>query len=192
MTSSYGFNNFFPTIVSGFGIGSRTVSLLMTAPPYIVGAIMSFVVAFSSDRRKERGYHISANVAMAIVGFIISVSTINAPARYVASFLYTTGSFSANALVYTWAVSTLSQTPEKRAAAGAIVNIMGHIGNIISPYFFVDSHAPRYTMAMILMMSFGACTIVLANVLKWLLRKENRKLLVESEAAGRVYNPYTT
>ncbi|CRK11183.1 hypothetical protein BN1708_010060 [Verticillium longisporum] len=192
MTSSYGFNNFFPTIVSGFGIGSRTVSLLMTAPPYIVGAIMSFVVAFSSDRRKERGYHISANVAMAIVGFIISVSTINAPARYVASFLYTTGSFSANALVYTWAVSTLSQTPEKRAAAGAIVNIMGHIGNIISPYFFIDSHAPRYTMAMILMMSFGACTIVLANVLKWLLRKENRKLLVESEAAGRVYNPYTT
>jgi hypothetical protein len=35
--------------------------------------------------------------------------------------LYTPGSFSANPLVYTWAVSTLNTTPEKRAAAGAIV-----------------------------------------------------------------------
>ncbi|SPJ87852.1 uncharacterized protein FTOL_12321 [Fusarium torulosum] len=43
----------------------------------------------------------------------------------------------------------MSQTPEKRAAAGAIVNIFGHLGNVISPYFFPDKDQPRYTMAMI-------------------------------------------
>lgn len=192
MTSSYGFNNFFPTIVSGFGIGSRVTSLLMTAPPYLVGAIMSFVVSFNSDRLKERGYHISANVATAIVGFVISVATINAPARYAASFLYTTGSFSANALVYTWAVSTMSATPEKRAAGGAIINICGHVGNIISPYFFRDRDQPRYTMAMILMMSFGALTICMANLNKVLLKRENRKLRAEAERDGRMFVPYTT
>lgn len=192
MTSSYGFNNFFPTIVSGLGIGDRITSLLMTAPPYIVGAICSFLVAYNSDRTKERGYHITANVSLAFVGFVITVSTINSPARYAASFLYTVGSFSANALVYTWAVSTLSQTPEKRAAGGAIVNICGHIGNVISPYFFVDSQAPRYHVAFILMMTFGALTIVMANVLKVLLGRENKKLFLESQRTGRVYNPYTT
>ncbi|EEY17032.1 nicotinamide mononucleotide permease [Verticillium alfalfae VaMs.102] len=50
MISSYGFNNFFHNIVTGFGISSRADSLLMAATPCIVGSIMSFVVAFSSNR----------------------------------------------------------------------------------------------------------------------------------------------
>lgn len=132
MTSSYGFNNFFPTMVRGFGVGNRTISLLLTAPPYILGTAVSFLVAWSSDRQKERGFHIMANNCCAIVGFIISVATLNTAARYTAAFLYTSGSFSANALVYTWAVSSLGQTPEKRAAGGAIVNICGHLGNVVS------------------------------------------------------------
>lgn len=138
MTSSYGFNNFFPTMVRGFGVGNRTISLLLTAPPYILGTAVSFLVAWSSDRQKERGFHIMANNCCAIVGFIISVATLNTAARYTAAFLYTSGSFSANALVYTWAVSSLGQTPEKRAAGGAIVNICGHLGNVVStPFFFM-------------------------------------------------------
>src|SRR5690242_9556908 len=132
MTSSYGFNNFVPTMVRGFGVGNRTISLLLTAPPYILGTAVSFLVAWSSDRQKERGFHIMANNCCAIVGFIISVATLNTAARYTAAFLYTSGSFSANALVYTWAVSSLGQTPEKRAAGGAIVNICGHLGNVVS------------------------------------------------------------
>ncbi|KAM0327175.1 hypothetical protein ACHAQA_006307 [Verticillium albo-atrum] len=45
-----------------------------------------------SDRRKKHDDHMAANAAMATVGFIGSVSTINAPARHVSEFLYTTGS----------------------------------------------------------------------------------------------------
>lgn len=119
-------------MVQGFGVGNRTISLLLTAPPYILGTAVSFLVAWSSDRQKERGFHIMANNCCAIVGFIISVATLNTAARYTAAFLYTSGSFSANALVYTWAVSSLGQTPEKRAAGGAIVNICGHLGNVVS------------------------------------------------------------
>jgi hypothetical protein len=71
-------------------------------------------------------------------------------ARYAMTFLYAAGCFSVNTLQYTWAVPTLSQTPKKRAAAGAIVKIFGHLGNVYSPYFFPDRDAPRFTMAMIL------------------------------------------
>jgi mannose/fructose/N-acetylgalactosamine-specific phosphotransferase system component IIC len=76
-----GFNNFFPTIVKGFHLGSTTTTLLLTAPPYLVGAIVSFAVAYSSDRHKERGFHISVPMSVAMVGFIISVATLNVPAR---------------------------------------------------------------------------------------------------------------
>ncbi|CAO2651199.1 Nn.00g094960.m01.CDS01 [Neocucurbitaria sp. VM-36] len=192
MTSSYGFNNFFPTMVRGFGLGSSTIALLLTAPPYILGTIVSFYVAWSSDRKKERGYHIMINNCISIVGFIISVATLNTAARYTAAFLYTSGSFSANALVYTWAVSSLSQTPEKRAAGGAIVNICGHLGNVMSPYFFPDSDRPRYTMAMILQIVFAGLTFCTAFTSKTYLKRQNRKLKSVADETGGFYNPFTT
>ena len=119
--TAYGFNNFYPSVVRGFKLGSNTVTLLCTAPPYLLGAVISFLVAFSSDRHNERGFHISVPMSVAMVGFIISVATLNVPARYFASFLYISGCFSANAMVYTWAAATLNQTPEKRACAAAMV-----------------------------------------------------------------------
>ncbi|KAF6836601.1 major facilitator superfamily transporter [Colletotrichum plurivorum] len=192
MTSSYGFNNFFPTMVRGFGLGSSTMALVLTAPPYILGTIVSFFVAWSSDRKKERGFHIMANNCISITGFVISVATLSTPARYTAAFLYTSGSFSANALVYTWAVSSLNQTPEKRAAGGAIVNIMGHLGNVISPYFFPDSHSPRYTMAMILQIVFAGLTFCMAFTSKTYLKRQNKKLRAIADQNGTVYNPFTT
>ncbi|KAK1967812.1 MFS general substrate transporter [Colletotrichum sublineola] len=192
MTSSYGFNNFFPTMVRGFGLGSSTLALVLTAPPYILGTAVSFGMAWSSDRKKERGFHIMANNCLSIIGFIISVATLNTAARYTAAFLYTSGSFSANALVYTWAVSSLGQTPEKRAAGGAIVNIMGHLGNVMSPYFFPDSDAPRYTMAMILQIVFAGLTFCTAFTSKTYLRRQNKKLRATADESGAVYNPFTT
>ncbi|KAH7398819.1 major facilitator superfamily domain-containing protein [Phaeosphaeria sp. MPI-PUGE-AT-0046c] len=192
MTSSYGFNNFFPTMVRGFGLGSNTIALVLTAPPYILGTIVSFFVAWNSDRMKERGYHIMTNNCISIVGFIISVATLNTAARYTAAFLYTSGSFSANALVYTWAVSSLSQTPEKRAAGGAIVNICGHLGNVMSPYFFPDSDRPRYIMAMILQIVFAGLTFCMAFGSKTFLKRQNKKLKLASDETGGVYNPFTT
>jgi sugar phosphate permease len=105
--TAYGFNNFFPTIVKGFNLGSRTITLLLTAPPYPLGAVVSFLVAFSSERMGERGFHISVPMGVAMVGFIISVATLNVPARYFACFLYTSGCFSA-----------------------AIVNLSSQFGNI--------------------------------------------------------------
>ncbi|KAL6710771.1 hypothetical protein ACN47E_007828 [Coniothyrium glycines] len=192
MTSSYGFNNFFPTMVRGFGMGDSTIALVLTAPPYILGTIVSFGVAWSSDRKKERGYHIMTNNCIAVIGFVISVTTLNTAARYTAAFLYTSGSFSANALVYTWAVSSLGQTPEKRAAGGAIVNICGHLGNVMSPFFFPDSHAPRYTMAMILQIVFAGLTAATAFTTKTYLKRQNGKLKRVADGEGRAANEFTT
>jgi MFS family permease len=192
ITSSYGFNNFFPTLVSGLGFGNSVTSLLMTAPPYVVGTACTFYVAWDSDRRRERGLHIIIPLSCSVLGFIVTVATGNPAARYAMTFLYAAGCFSANTLQYTWAVSTLSQTPEKRAASGAIVNIFGHLGNVWSPYFFPDRDAPRYTMAMILQIVFACLGITLAAIIKWHLTKKNNKLRAEAEAVGAAFNPFIT
>lgn len=127
--SAYGFNNFYPSIVRGFNLGSNTITLVCTAPPYLVGALITFAMAYNSDRVNERGWHIIISMTVAIVGFVISVATLNVPARYFASFLYIGGCFTGNSLVFAWGASTTSQTPEKRACATAIINVLGQAGN---------------------------------------------------------------
>lgn len=182
--SAYGFNNFYPSIVKGFHLGSNTVTLVCTAPPYLIGTLISFAIAFSSDKNKERGLHISIPLCFSIAGFIITVSTLNVPARYFASFLYIGGCFGSNAIVYTWASATLNQTPAKRACATAIVNLMSQLGNIWSPYFFRPGDAPRYIPAMLLMMAFSAISVLTCMVMKTVLRRENNVLLKEAERTG--------
>lgn len=91
ISAAYGFLNFFPSIVRGFGFESRTTTLLLTAPPYVFAACGSLVNAWSSDRRRERGYHMSGPVIIAILGYIVCVATQNVPARYAASFMYIGG-----------------------------------------------------------------------------------------------------
>ncbi|KAK5058690.1 hypothetical protein LTR84_010954 [Exophiala bonariae] len=174
--SAYGFNNFFPTIVKGFDLGNNTITLILTAPPYLLASVVAFAVALSSDRRKERGWHMSAPMVFSCIGFIISVATLNKAARYTAAFLYICGCFSSNALVFSWAANTLSQSPEKRACATAIINLLSQLGNIWSPYFFPKSDGPRYVMAMLLMMASTVISMLSAMLMKFLLVRANRKL----------------
>ncbi|KAF5569938.1 allantoate permease [Fusarium phyllophilum] len=153
--SAYGFNYFYPAIVRGFNLGSRTITLVCTAPPYLLGAFISYFIAWHSDRKAERGWHISGAILFAIVCFIISAATINIPARYAASFLYICGCFGANAALYSWAASSDGQTPTKKACATAIINVTGQLGTIWSPYFFDSNDEPRYTRAMVLLLAFA-------------------------------------
>jgi hypothetical protein len=172
-------------------MGSREVTLLLTAPPYLLGAAASLLVCWDSDKRKERGYHIISGVGVAIVGFIISAASLQQAARYTAAFLYIGGLFSVNPLVYAWCLSTLSKTPEKRAASAAIVNVVGHMGNIMSPYFFPSTDGPRYLMAMLCMMSMAVLTVAMAMITKFVLIRENKKLRKETDERGVTYSPYT-
>jgi hypothetical protein len=191
ITASYGFNNFFPSIVQGFNLGTRTITLLLTAPPYLFGAIVSLFICYNSDRLKERGYRIIGGVGVAVVGFIISAASLATAPRYMAAFLYIGGLFSVNPLVYAWALTTLSQTPEKRAVSAAVVNVFGHFGNIMSPYFFPSTDSPRYLMAMLLMMAMAVLTVLMESSVKFALIWENKNFRETSERRGAAYNPYT-
>lgn len=187
--TAYGFNYFYPSIVRGFKFKSTTLTLVLTAPPYLMATICAFCVALNSDRVGERGWHISVPMSVAVVGFIISAASLSIPVRYFASFLFICGCFSANAGVFSWASNTLSQTPEKRACAVAIINMLSQLGNIWSPYFFKPSDAPRYVMAMVLMMAFAVLSVLCCVVMKYGLRKENKKILEKWERDGTGERP---
>lgn len=59
----------------------------MSAPPWVFSCLVAIVNAWHSDRTGEKFWHIMGPIAMGLIGFIISMSTLNVAARYVALFL---------------------------------------------------------------------------------------------------------
>ncbi|KAK2754159.1 major facilitator superfamily transporter [Colletotrichum kahawae] len=183
--SSHGLTSFFPTIVQGFKLGSNTIALVLTAPPYLLAAVVSIGIAMSSDRRGERGLHIVAPLCVAMVGYVITASTVNSPVRYFASFLFVPGAFAPTGLIFSWAASTLNATPEKRAAATAIVCLLAQLGGIWGPYFFRPQDSPRYLLAFCLMLMFSGLTAGMVFVMRLVLSRENGKIVGDAEGTGR-------
>lgn len=78
--------NFFPTVVATLNYGN-VETLLLTAPPYVLGVITTFATAWHADRTGERFYHVATPLCLAMITFIISAATTNTAARYVAIML---------------------------------------------------------------------------------------------------------
>ena len=70
---------------------------------------------------------------MGIIGFIISMSTLNVAARYLALFLQA-GAYAGFIVFYSWISTSFPRPPAKRAVAIALLNAFSNIGNIIGSY----------------------------------------------------------
>lgn len=103
----------------------------MSAPPWAFSCIVSLIVALHADRCQERFWHIVGPVCVGIVGFVISMSTNNVPARYVALFLQAS-SYAGFIVFYSWISSSFPRPPAKRAVAIAMMNAFSQLGNVSS------------------------------------------------------------
>ncbi|KAJ0342778.1 hypothetical protein KNSL1_010523 [Colletotrichum chrysophilum] len=145
---------FFPTITEGLGYG-QTVTLLLTAPPWIFAVLVSLPNAWHADKTGERFFHYFVPLLTCMVGYIISATTTTTAPRYVSLFL---------------------MTAAKKAAAIAMVNAMGNIGSIPGSYIWPAKYGPYYVEsfgAEIALLGFAA---IAALGLRFYLRAQNKKL----------------
>lgn len=70
LLTAQSWNNFFPSIVGTLGFSS-TVTLLLTAPPYLFAFVCSLGLSFHAASKGERGYHIAASMIVALVGNLL-------------------------------------------------------------------------------------------------------------------------
>ncbi|OQV04535.1 hypothetical protein CLAIMM_09398 [Cladophialophora immunda] len=184
--SSAGFNNFFPTVVGTLGF-DRTVTLVLTCPPFVFAAIFGPLLALSSGRFNERTWHITAGMAIGVSGFAIAAATLNTAARYVACFLFSAGVYSVNSCILGWVSATLGQTAEKKAISLGFVNIVANASYIYTPYLYPSSDGPRYLPAMGANAGFATGTVICAWGLKIWLMAENKKLKASAGDGGLAY-----
>jgi MFS family permease len=79
---------FFPTITQALGYNT-TITLLLTAPPWIWAMLVSLPNAWHADRTGERFFHYAAPAAVCITGYIISATTRTTAPRYLGMFMMT-------------------------------------------------------------------------------------------------------
>jgi MFS family permease len=165
--------NYFPTLVASLNFG-RTLSLLLTAPPYILAGGVYYVIMWFSDSRNTVYPLILICVAITVVMYIIPMSTDNVGARYFAMMILPFASVGPQLLLYKTINLHLARPVSKRAAASALVNAIGGTSNIWASYLYYAP--PRFYAAFGTLMGAGILLAVTVTVYRWLVRRENRRL----------------
>lgn len=119
-TGAAGFQNFFPTLTGTLGY-SRTISLLLCAPPYIFITIGALLHSWFSDRAGNRFWFFIYPIPVVCIGMAVFMATDNFGARYFSLFLMVV-IFAMNGTTYAWIASAIPRPPAKRAAAFAFIN----------------------------------------------------------------------
>lgn len=165
---------FLPTLTATLGY-STTITLLLGAPPWLFAAIAALVVARHADVTGERFFHLCIGWWAAVLGYIISLSTMAIAGRYFSIFLMTCG-FVGSSLICVWVSNVVHRPPAKRSVAIGLVNGFGNLGNLMGSYIWKAKWGPKYHQSMII----GTCAFMSATLLALLMRtllvRENKRM----------------
>jgi MFS family permease len=164
--------NFFPIVVNSLGF-SRTVTLCITAPPYLLCIICLVVVGWSSDKRHDRTWHTVCAMSVTILANIIALATTNVAARYFAMMLMPGSFYSATIVLLSWISTSVVGPDIKRAIAIAMINSFANSANIWTSYLY---KAPRYILAFSVNLAASVLVILLTLLTRWYLRRQNARL----------------
>lgn len=167
--------NFFPTVVNTLGY-PPIISLLLTAPPYVLAVIVTYLNATHADKTGERYFHVVAPMTVAIIAYIIAATTTHVVPRYFSMMLMVPSVYSAFVVSLAWISNTMPRPPAKRATALAFINAVSNCSSIYASYLYPNSAAPHYTTAMVVNCVTAFLAVVIATILRVILVRLNGKL----------------
>ncbi|KAK1547731.1 hypothetical protein CPAR01_01698 [Colletotrichum paranaense] len=140
----YAYSYFLPIILrNGMGFSS-TQAQLLSAPPYVLAAIVAYISGYLGDRYKIRGPIIAVHQALTAVGMLITVYGKANGARYFGAFLGIGFLQFCVPGVLTFQANNIT-SHSKRAVSSATCLIGGGLGGIIASTAFMSKESPHYT-----------------------------------------------
>ncbi len=129
----YGIGFWLPQLIRTMGVADAQRIGLLSAIPYGVAAIAMVVIGRSSDRRRERRWHlvsgtIAGAVGLAVAGLFSTTLSVGLLAMCVA----TAGVLCAAPLF--WTLPTAALRGASAAAGIAVINSIGNLAGFLSPY----------------------------------------------------------
>ncbi|KAI8711596.1 MFS domain-containing protein [Fusarium sp. LHS14.1] len=168
--------NFLPLVLRRLGY-SVVVTNLLTVPPNVAGFIVLLAVTYSSDRNRERTFHIIGSLVLSLAGLLV-LAIIDAQAHvgvaYFACFMLASGAYIPSCLVHSWHNNNNMSENSRAATTGLLVGL-GNIGGILSAGTFRTTYAPRYAPTLIATAACNVTCIFFTLGLGLWMRKQNNK-----------------
>ena len=169
----YTLSLFLPTIITGLGYTAAQAQLL-TVPPYVAAFILTLSVAVASEKLKLRAPFIMGSSCLAIIGYIILLTSRKASVSYGGTILAASGIYPATAIVLSWPANNVSgQT--KRATANAMQISIGNLGAVLGTQLYRSHDGPRFFLGHGFALGYLCCNVLVVGIQWMVLRAENRK-----------------
>ncbi|KAG2003105.1 high-affinity nicotinic acid transporter [Coprinopsis cinerea AmutBmut pab1-1] len=185
-TPLYSISLFLPTIVKAMGYTNEK-SQLMSVPPYVAGCIATILGGLFADRAKQRGLFMMGFCVIAIIGFVMLISSHSPAAQYVGTFFTVCGIYPNVPLGVAWNGNNIGGAT-KRAVGIAMHVGFGNLGGVIAAFTYRSTEAPRYFAGHGLLIATTTMSLVLSFFMHVYLRRENNRrdeeLRQEMDAAG--------
>lgn len=131
VAANYGIVFFLPQIVKDLGL-SNFMTGLVTAIPYAVGVIGLLLWGWSSDRRKERRWHMVTAMTLAGAGLLGAAWLSGSYWAIAAMSLAVAGLYGSRPSF--WPMPSLFLTGAAAAAGIALINSIGNLGGYVGPF----------------------------------------------------------
>jgi Major Facilitator Superfamily len=155
---AYGYAYFAPGIIQAFGY-TAVQTQLHSVPPWAASWGWSMLLAWASDRWRNRIGFILLSLAIAIAGFAVLLSGASFSAKYAALHLVTSGVYGAMPIIVCW--FNLNIGGHHRRAVGSAWQIgFGNIGGIISTYAFLPKDKPKYVPGYSICLAFVCLSLL--------------------------------
>ncbi|KAI5963899.1 hypothetical protein KGF57_001175 [Candida theae] len=175
LVASAGILNFFPTIVATLNFNT-TLTLVLTAPPFLLAVPVSYYWSRHADKTGERTYHVLVPLICATVSFIIPVATTNFGARYFSYCIMIPGIIGAYVVIITWMPNSVPRPPAKRAVSIALMIGLSNSPYTWTAFLYPTSDGPRYIKGMSCNIAFNVAAIILVFLLRIRLKQLNKKI----------------
>ncbi|MCO7632239.1 MFS transporter [Pseudomonas guariconensis] len=123
-----------PSLIHGAGIGSDASVGLLSALPYLAGCVFMLACGRSSDRQRERRWHLCVPMLMAATGIAIAGLMPQQPWPVLAG-LVLAGMGASAALPMFWQLPPAFLNARTQAAGIALISSLGSVASFAAPYF---------------------------------------------------------
>jgi D-galactonate transporter len=131
--SLYGVSFWLPTLIKGMGVSDNLTIGLLSAIPWLAGAVAMLLFGRSADRHKERRWHVVIPMLMAASGLVLSVLLAsNVYFAFIALIWACMGIVSAIPLF--WSLPTSFLGGAAAAAGIAAINSIANLAGFVAPY----------------------------------------------------------
>lgn len=131
-----------PTVLRDLG-WTATRAQLYSVPVYVSASAIAILIAFISDKTRQRGLYLAGFTFLGITGFALLRWNDNADVRYGAVYLCALGAFPGGPGFLSWGLNNAAG-PAVRAVAGGWIVTLGTIGGIVATWTYLPNDGPDY------------------------------------------------